>query len=109
MQYHLSLYGITAGALADKCGIARSTVSRLLKGKGNRGNNYSPSMDTLEAMSRALKLTAQETDDLFCTAYPKLRIWRIANQKNLDMDETDDLLAENGCPTLSRVQPLVDD
>ena len=64
---------------------------------------------TLEAMSRVLRLTEQETDDLFLAAYPKFRVWRIANQRNLDFDNTEDLLDEHGCPTLSRVQPYEGD
>ena len=106
LQYHLDRRGMTAGALADKCGIARSTISRLLRGKGNRGNKYNASLETLEAMARALQLNVQETDDLFCAAYPQFRIWRIANQKNLTMDETDDLLEDNKLPTLSTAMPL---
>ena len=43
---------------------------------------------------------------MFCAAYPQFRIWRIANQKNLNMDETDDLLEKNKLPTLSRAMPL---
>ena len=96
-------------ALADACGIARSTISRLLKGTGNQGNKYNPSLDTLEAMSRALRLSVHETDALFLAAYPKFRFWRIANQKNLDLDNTEALLYENDCPTLSRVEPCEDD
>ena len=109
LQYHLNRKGIKPSALADKCGIARSTISRLLKGIGNNGNKYNPSLDTLEAMSRVLRLTERETDDLFLAAYPKFRVWRIANQRNLDFDNTEDLLDEHGCPTLSRVQPYEGD
>ena len=43
---------MTPAMLAQNCGVAKSTISRLLKGVGRNGKVYRPTLSTLEAITR---------------------------------------------------------
>ena len=54
------------------------------------------------AMTRVLRLNAQESQELFYAAYPQFPVWEEAIQKKLDLYETEVLLEDRGCPLLSK-------
>ena len=49
--------GWSQEAFADKCGYARSYMSRIERGKGN------PSLDTIQALATALRVPLRELFD----------------------------------------------
>ena len=102
LKAHLRRRGWTAGKLANECGIAKSTVSRIINGKGTRGKPHCPTLESIMAMTRVLRLNAKESQELFYAAYPQFLVWEEAIQKKLDLYETEALLEDRGCPLLSK-------
>lgn len=102
LNAHLRRRGWTAGKLATECGIAKSTVSRIINGKGTRGKPHQPTLESIMAMTRVLRLDAKESQELFYAAYPQFPVWEEAIQKKLDLYETEALLDDRGCPLLSK-------
>ena len=102
LKAHLRKRGWTAGKLANKCGIAKSTVSRIINGKGTRGNPHCPTLESIMARTRVLGLNAKESQQLFYAAYPQFPVWEEAIQKKLDLYETEALWEDRGCPLLSK-------
>ena len=85
-----------AAALANKCGVDKSTITRILKGKQH------PDPDTIMAINRTFRLNEKESMELFYAAYPEWNIWLHAMKNNLTLDELDDMLYKAGLPTLSK-------
>lgn len=102
LYFHLDKRGWTPGRLASNCGINRSTLSRILNGKGNNGNPYSPTPESVMIMTRAMRLSEQESKELFYAAFPQWRMWEEAIQHNYDLIETDMKLEEANLPLLSK-------
>lgn len=102
LQSHLEQKKMTPAMLAQNCGVAKSTIRRLQKGIGRNGNVYRPTLSTLEAITRALRLSEAESDELFVAAYPEFQIWRTANAKNLTLIDTNIALEEANCPALNK-------
>ena len=93
---------MTPAMLAQKCGVAKSTIGRLLKGVGRNGKVYRPTLSTLEAITRVLRLSEMESEELFMVAYPEFHIWKSANAKNLTLIDTNIELAKAKCPALNK-------
>ena len=93
---------MTPAMLAKECEVAKSTISRLLKGVGRNGKVYRPTLSTLEAITRVLRLNETESEELFMVAYPEFYIWKTANTRNLTLIDTNIMLAKAKCPTLNK-------
>ena len=102
LQSHLKQKKMTPAMLAKDCGVAKSTISRLLKGVGRNGKVYRPTLSTLEAITRVLRLSEMESEELFMVAYPEFHIWKAANAKNLTLVDTNIALSKAKYPTLSK-------
>ena len=99
---HLKREKMTPAMLAKECEVSKSTVSRILKGIGSNGKVYRPTLSTLEAITRVLRLNETESVELFMVAYPEFHIWKAANAKNLTLVDTNIALGKAKYPTLSK-------
>lgn len=106
LQSHLKQKKMTPAMLAEDCGVAKSTISRLLKGVGRNGKVYRPTLSTLEAITRVLRLSEMESEELFMVAYPEFHIWKTANAKNLTLIDTNIELAKAKCPALNKEEGI---
>lgn len=66
--------------------------------------NYRPERNTIIAIILALGLTEGEGKELFYTAYPEEALWKEAVKNGLTLQETDELLYNNGLPLLRRTK-----
>lgn len=83
---------------------SKSTITRIMDYSTDKNKKYHPSMQTIQAIALALKLSPAEAEDLFFTAFPELCIWTEAIENGYSIDTTNELLYKNNLPTLSRTK-----
>ena len=98
---HLADRGWSPAYLAKVSGQSKATISRITNYNMDKlGPYYRPHFRTIFAVSLALELTMDEGRELIYTAYPELTFSKEAAEKNLTVQQTDELLYDNGLPLL---------
>lgn len=100
LEHHLEVRGWKPATLAKQSGQSKATISRMLSYA--RDPNYRPTLAAVQAVALALRLTLVEGQELFYAAFPEFSIWEEALAKGYDLGKTDDMLDDNGLPTLTK-------
>ena len=66
--------------------------------------NHRTERNTTIATISALRLTEGEGEELFYTAYPEEALWKEAVKNGLTLQETDELLYNNGLRVVRRMK-----
>lgn len=97
--------GWNPARLAKESEQSKATISRITNYDTRKMDpNYRPERNTIIAIILALRLTEGEGEELFYTAYPEEALWKEAVKNGLTLQETDELLYNNGLPLLRRMK-----
>ena len=84
---------MTQQMLADRTGLSRTTIGRMINNKDNRGGTYHTSEEAVVLICLALDLGLERSKELYFAAFPERQIWWecIANRNTIE-DATEKLL-----------------
>ena len=77
---------MTQQMLADRTGLSRTTIGRMITNKDNRGGNYHTSEEAVVLICLALDLGLERSKELYFSAFPERQIWWecIANRNTIE-------------------------
>jgi len=104
VKHHLQKRGWTAAYLAQKSNLSKTTISRILRNKNDKGSSYLPTDGVVMAISLALKLSRNEWEELMLAAFPERMVWFDALDRHDSVAETNVRLYEQGLPLLGNVK-----
>lgn len=102
MNRHLNERGWSPAKLANESGQSKATISRLTNFGSKLSEYYRPSMQTVQAVSLALRLDPEERRELFYTIFPEFAVWDEASEKGCSVSDTDELLFDRKLPLLTK-------
>ena len=100
---YLKAQKMTQQELADKTGLSRKTIHRMINNTDNRGRPYRTTGKALAEICLALRLGPERSERLEDAAFPEKKIlWEcIANNETID--EANAKLAKAGLPLIGKV------
>jgi transcriptional regulator with XRE-family HTH domain len=77
---------MTQQMLADRTGLSRTTIGRMITNKDNRGGTYHTSEEAVVLICLALDLGLDQSKELYFAAFPERQIWWecIANRNTIE-------------------------
>ena len=96
---HLDRLGWNQAKLAKASGLSKATVSRLMA--YSIPSDRRPMLETIMAVALALKLSREEAEHLFQTAFPESAVWDQAIEQRMTVDEANIILSQQKLPLLT--------
>ena len=86
LKRYLKERKMTQQMLADRIGLSRTTIGRMITNKDNRGNTYHTSEEAVVLICLALDLGLERSKELYYAAFPERKIWWecIANRNTIE-------------------------
>lgn len=100
---YLKAQKMTQQELADKTGLSRKTIHRMINNTDNRGRPYRTTEKALAEICLALRLGPERSEKLRDAAFPDRKIWWECIANNETMDEANAKLAEANLPLIGKV------
>lgn len=101
LRGYLDEKGHSASWLAQKTGLSRTTISRMVNNRDHRGRYYYPKEKTVIAVCLALRLTKEQRWELFYLAFPEQAIFTEAMNNGYTVAKTNFLLEKQHLPALT--------
>lgn len=103
LDSYLKARRMTQQELADRTGLSRKTINRMIINTDNRGRPYRTTEKAIAEICMALNLGLERSTELYYAAFPEKRIWRecIANRETID--DANAKLAKAKLPLLGNV------
>ena len=101
LRGYLDEKGHSASWLAQKTGLSRTTISRMVNNIDHRGRYYYPKEKTVVAVCLALRLTKEQRWELFYLVFPEQAIFTEAMNNGYTVDKTNSLLEKQHLPALT--------
>ena len=95
---------VTQAQMSRLCSISASKLCRLCKNETSKGNFYTPSVREIMAISLVLKLTREETSELFFAAFPEVEYWGAFLDSHVDIFDANSILYDAGLSTLGSLK-----
>jgi len=98
--------GMTQEKLAERSGLDTQTISRIRNNRNSRGTGeYIATEPVIMALGVGFGLSSTEwKEQLLYAAFPERNHWDSFLDNHLDIDQINDILDENGLPTLGNTK-----
>ncbi len=104
VRHHLQKKGWKAAYLAQKSNLSKTTISRILRDRNDKGSSYLPTDSVVMSISLAFGLNRNEWEELTLAAFPERIIWLDALDHHDSVANTNVRLYEQGLPLLGNVK-----
>ena len=94
---------MTQSELVTASGLSKTTISRIVRNRNDKGSSYQPTPPVIMAIAIGLKLTSQEYEELTYAAYPELSYMKEFLDKRFTIHDANIILEENGFPLLGNI------
>lgn len=101
LKGYLDAKGHSDAWLAQKTGLSKTTISRMVHNRDHRGRYYYPKEKSLIAVLLALGLTEEQRWEMYYLVFPERAIYNEAMKNGYTVYQTNYLLEQQGLPTLT--------